>query len=138
MYEPLPPGYGIDWVTMCRRVPITVEVDERGRLTIPEAAREALGVTAGDPIVFDVEVLSPDDAAGSTAVDVTQTLGDRGRITIKPSSVRDELGIRVWVASIVSYLVAIVLLWFVSRRAGVTTTADVDELLSNARERLIA
>jgi AbrB family looped-hinge helix DNA binding protein len=79
---------------MCRRVPITVEVDERGRLTIPEAAREALGVTAGDPIVFDVEVLSPDDAAGSTAVDVTQTLGDRGRITIKPSSVRDELGIR--------------------------------------------
>jgi hypothetical protein len=44
----------------------------------------------------------------------------------------------VWVASIVSYLVAIVLLWFVSRRAGVTTTADVDELLSNARERLIA
>lgn len=76
------------------RATVTVEVDERGRFTIPEPARRALGIDA-EPhdLTLEVRVLLPDDVAGNTA-DAEGTVDERGRITVKPANARNELGIR--------------------------------------------
>lgn len=73
---------------------VTVDVDERGRFTIPEAARRVLSLTETRAVIrLDVRVLEPDDAAGNQAT-TDAKVDDRGRTTITPASVRDRLGIR--------------------------------------------
>lgn len=73
---------------------VTVEVDDRGRFTVPEPARRAITITgARSRLRLEIRVLKPDDVAGNTAT-TTSSVDNRGRATIKPASVRDELGIR--------------------------------------------
>lgn len=73
---------------------VTVDVDDRGRIVIPEPARRAIGVAGGD-VLLDLEIrtLEPDDAEGSTA-STDARVDDRGRITIGPPQVRTALGIK--------------------------------------------
>lgn len=73
---------------------ITVRVDDRGRFTVPKPAREAITIANRDTrIELSIRVLKPDDAEGNEA-ETTSDVDDRGRVTIKPPSTRDELDIR--------------------------------------------
>lgn len=76
------------------RVTITVEVDERGRLTVPHPARRALGVVGEEvKLTLDIRVLLPEDAQERTG-ETSVYMDERGRLTIKPPELREELGIR--------------------------------------------
>jgi bifunctional DNA-binding transcriptional regulator/antitoxin component of YhaV-PrlF toxin-antitoxin module len=77
-----------------RKVRVTVDVDARGRFTIPEPARRALTLTEDKVGVrLDIRVLLPNDAEGNRATFDTET-DERGRVTIQPSELRDDLGIK--------------------------------------------
>ena len=72
---------------------ITVDVDDRGRFTIPEPARRALSLSGKANLELDIRVLVPEDAEGNSKTIESET-DNRGRVTIKPASVRRELGIK--------------------------------------------
>lgn len=75
---------------------VTVDVDDRGRLTISEPARRVISIGSGDdPVVVELEITvkKPEHAAGKTAK-TDGRIDDRGRVTIKPPEIRSELGIR--------------------------------------------
>lgn len=79
---------------MPTRTSVTVDVDDRGRFTIPEPARFVTSISS-EPATLNLEirVLQPDDVAGNTATTDARA-DDRGRVTIKPPEVRSELGIK--------------------------------------------
>ena len=73
---------------------VTVDVDDRGRFTVPEPARRALTIFGKKAAVeLDVRVLKPDDVEENRA-STDSEVDERGRVTIKPAEVRDTLGIR--------------------------------------------
>jgi bifunctional DNA-binding transcriptional regulator/antitoxin component of YhaV-PrlF toxin-antitoxin module len=80
---------------MVSRATVTVEVDDRGRFTIPEPARKVITLTTDESseIRVRIRVLAPEDAAENETT-TTAEVDDRGRITIQPSSIREQLGIK--------------------------------------------
>lgn len=79
---------------MVNQIRDTVDVDDRGRFTISEPARRYLQIDSENvSLELDVRVLLPRDASGNKATAEGET-DDRGRITIRPPDVREDLGIK--------------------------------------------
>lgn len=78
---------------MVEKTTVTVEVDDRGRFTIPEPARCVLEIDDSVELDLEVRVLFPADVEGSVA-EPTVHVDDRGRVTIRPAETRRDLGIK--------------------------------------------
>lgn len=83
-------GYRV--VAMVNKTCVTVDVDSRGRFTVPDPARRALDVSEETTLELRLRVLKP-SAAENNKASVELDVDRRGRITLKPSSLRKELGI---------------------------------------------
>jgi len=119
------------------QLPAVVKVDSKGRVTIPQTVRDALGITPGMYLVLiaDVDereiVLSPIATAAKNVVEINVEMEDRPGALAQVANTLSELNIDIIVSRCAS----------VARgRAGVCTIiADVTrspESLDGVRERL--
>lgn len=80
-------------ITKFMDVRVTVEIDDRGRFTIPGPARQVLSISGRNATVsIRIRILKPDDLRGNQATD-TPSIDDRGRGTIDAKK-RESLGIK--------------------------------------------
>lgn len=89
---PLPLN-NIGIITKVMQTRVTVEIDDRGRFTIPGPARSVLSISGKNvEVTIQIRILKPDDLRGNQATD-KPTVDERGRVTID-SKVRESLGIK--------------------------------------------
>lgn len=68
---------------------VTVELDDRGRFTVPLPAREALGIDGQDAkLSLAIRVLKPNDVAGNETTS-KRPVDERGRVTISADDKRE-------------------------------------------------
>lgn len=87
-------GLGSNIMVMENTVTVTVDVGDRGRFTIPDPAREVLPLDDDrTDVSLDIRVLAPAEAADNRA-ETKSDVDPRGRVTIKPAKIREQLGIK--------------------------------------------
>lgn len=83
----------IEIITKLMETRVTVEIDHRGRFTIPGPARRVLSISGKKAKVsIQIRILKPDNLRNNQATDKPE-VDERGRATID-ADVREDLGIK--------------------------------------------